>query len=82
MASPLEHNDIHYWSEHPRDKIYGAIHNALLSKFSGFSSCHPIYDSHVMHLTLKHANYSAILQTDTTANFMFLPNPAQAEDVQ
>eukprot|EP00983_Pelagomonas_calceolata_P001811 60876-Pelagomonas_calceolata.AAC.1 len=76
MASPLEHNPnyIHYWSEHPQDRIFGAIHNALSSKFSGFSSCHPIYDDHVMHLTLKRAIYSAILQTDTTATFMFLPS--------
>eukprot|EP00983_Pelagomonas_calceolata_P083347 1156139-Pelagomonas_calceolata.AAC.12 len=57
MASPLEHNPnyLHYWSNHPRDRIFGAIHNALSSKFSGFLSCHPIYDDHVMHNTLKHA---------------------------
>eukprot|EP00983_Pelagomonas_calceolata_P026713 838172-Pelagomonas_calceolata.AAC.1 len=68
MASSLEHNPnyIHYWSEHPRGKIFGAIHIASSFKFSGFSSCHPIYDDHwptwhVMHPTLKHAIYSAIL---------------------
>eukprot|EP00983_Pelagomonas_calceolata_P080082 1154984-Pelagomonas_calceolata.AAC.2 len=27
-----------------------------------------------MHLTLKHAIYSAILQTEATATFMFLPS--------
>eukprot|EP00983_Pelagomonas_calceolata_P015950 505520-Pelagomonas_calceolata.AAC.1 len=76
MASPLKHNPnyIHYRSKHPQDRIFGAIHNSLSSKFSGFSSCHPIYDDHVMHLTFKHAIYSAILQTDTTATFMFLPS--------
>eukprot|EP00983_Pelagomonas_calceolata_P111616 1159802-Pelagomonas_calceolata.AAC.3 len=74
MASPLEHNlnYLHYWSKHPRDRIFGATHNALSSKFSGFSSCHPIYDDHVVLLTLKHAIYSAILQTDATATCMLL----------
>eukprot|EP00983_Pelagomonas_calceolata_P019646 617876-Pelagomonas_calceolata.AAC.1 len=76
MASPSEHdpNYIHYWSKHPRDRISGAIHNALSSKFSGFLSCHPIYDNHVMHLTLKHAIYSATLQSDASATFVFLPS--------
>eukprot|EP00983_Pelagomonas_calceolata_P075397 1152991-Pelagomonas_calceolata.AAC.2 len=76
MASPLEHNPnyIYYWSEHPQDRIFGAIHNALSSKFPGFSSSHPIYDDHVMYLTLKHAICSAILQTNATATFMFLPS--------
>eukprot|EP00983_Pelagomonas_calceolata_P035216 1101265-Pelagomonas_calceolata.AAC.1 len=71
MASPLDHNPnyMYYWSEHPRDRIFGAIHDALSSKFSGFSSCHPIYDDHLMRLTLKHAIYSAILQTEATATF-------------
>eukprot|EP00983_Pelagomonas_calceolata_P074777 1152697-Pelagomonas_calceolata.AAC.3 len=76
MALHLEHdpNHIHYWSEHPQERIFAAIHNTLSSKISGFSSCHPIYDGHVMHLTLKHAIYSAILQTEATAIFMFLPS--------
>eukprot|EP00983_Pelagomonas_calceolata_P030553 958528-Pelagomonas_calceolata.AAC.1 len=76
MASPLEHNPnyIHYWSKHTQDRIFGAIHSALLSRFSGFSSCHPTYEDHVTHLTLKHATYSAILQTVATTTFMFLPS--------
>eukprot|EP00983_Pelagomonas_calceolata_P009628 311207-Pelagomonas_calceolata.AAC.1 len=77
MASPLDHNPnyMYYWSEHPQDRIFGAIHNALSPKFSGFSSCHPIYDDYLMHLTLKHAIYSAILQSaSATATFMFLPS--------
>eukprot|EP00983_Pelagomonas_calceolata_P069665 1150454-Pelagomonas_calceolata.AAC.2 len=62
MASLLDNNPyhLHYWSEHPRDRVFGPIHNALSSKFSGSSTCHPIYDDHVMYLTLKHAIYSAI----------------------
>eukprot|EP00983_Pelagomonas_calceolata_P069560 1150406-Pelagomonas_calceolata.AAC.1 len=40
----------------------------------GFSTCHPIYDDHVMYLTLKHAIYSAIQQSHATATFMFLPS--------
>eukprot|EP00983_Pelagomonas_calceolata_P084543 1156377-Pelagomonas_calceolata.AAC.1 len=76
MASPLDYNPnhLHYWSEHPRDKVFGAIHNALSSKFSGFSTCHPICDDHVMYLTLKHAIYSATQQSHATATFMFLPS--------
>eukprot|EP00983_Pelagomonas_calceolata_P119828 1160642-Pelagomonas_calceolata.AAC.8 len=63
MASPLEHspNCIHYWSEHPQDRIFGAIHDAVSPKFSGISSCQPIYDDHAIHFILKHAIYSAIL---------------------
>eukprot|EP00983_Pelagomonas_calceolata_P115998 1160258-Pelagomonas_calceolata.AAC.7 len=75
MASPPEHNPNYiHWSEHPRDRIFGAIHNVFWSKFPGFSSYHPIYDDHVMYLTLKHAIYSAILQIDATTTFLLLPS--------
>ena len=75
MASPLDHNPnyLHYWSKDPRDRVFGAIPNALSSKFSGFSICHPIYDDLIMHRTLRHAIYSAIVNTEETATFMFLP---------
>ena len=38
MASSLDHNPcyLNYWSEHPQDRVFGAIHNSLSSKFSGF----------------------------------------------
>jgi len=76
MASPLDHdpNYLHYWSEHPRDRVFGAITNALSSKFSGFSLCHPVYDDQIMHRVLRHAIYSAIVHANATATFMFLPN--------
>eukprot|EP00983_Pelagomonas_calceolata_P083153 1156096-Pelagomonas_calceolata.AAC.2 len=35
--------------------------------------CHPIYDDKTMTLALRHAFYSAILYTEATATFMFLP---------
>eukprot|EP00983_Pelagomonas_calceolata_P011500 371604-Pelagomonas_calceolata.AAC.2 len=61
MASPPEYKPIYinllnYRREHPQDKIFGAIHNALSSKSTGFSSCHPIYDNRKMHLILKHCH--------------------------
>ena len=39
MASPLDHDPKfpHYWSEHPRDKVFGANTNAFSSRFSEFS---------------------------------------------
>eukprot|EP00983_Pelagomonas_calceolata_P028595 895366-Pelagomonas_calceolata.AAC.1 len=37
------------------------------------SICHPIYDEKAMKLTLRHAIYSAILDTEATATFMLLP---------
>jgi len=45
IASPLNHDPTlpQYWSEHPRDKAFGAHCNAFSSKFTGFSICHPIY---------------------------------------
>jgi hypothetical protein len=49
------------------------MHNAFSSKFSGFSVCHPIYDEGIMTQALQHAIYSAILNTEATATFMFLP---------
>eukprot|EP00983_Pelagomonas_calceolata_P012777 408589-Pelagomonas_calceolata.AAC.3 len=74
MASPLDYNPshLHYWSEHPRDRVIGAIHNSFSSKFSGISTCHPIHDDHVMYLTLKHAIYSAMQQKPCHGNFHVL----------
>jgi len=76
MASPLDFNSSysHYWSAHSRDVLFGAHLNSLSSQFNGFSVCHPIYDDQTMNLTLEHAIYSAILSTEATATFMFLPS--------
>jgi len=77
MALPLDFNpDLpHYWSSHPRDTIFGAFTDSISSSFSGFSICHPIYDDDIMHLTLRHAIYSAINGPHDipTATFMLLP---------
>jgi len=77
MASPQDFNpDLpHYWSSHPRDTIFGAFTDCFSSSFSGFSTCHPIYDDGVMHLTSRHAIYSAINNPHDipTATFMLLP---------
>jgi len=35
---------------------------------------HPIYNEQTMNLSLRHATYSAILSTEATATFMFLPS--------
>eukprot|EP00983_Pelagomonas_calceolata_P129040 1161572-Pelagomonas_calceolata.AAC.5 len=75
MATPLDYNThyLHYWSSDPRDIIFGAQHNSLSSSFTGISICHPIYDDQAMASTLRHAIYSAILNTEATTTFMFLP---------
>jgi len=76
MASPLDHdpNFPHYWSEHPRDKVFGANTNAFSSRFSGFSICHPIYHENTMLLATRHASFSAAVSTEETATFMLLPS--------
>jgi len=76
MASPLDHDPKfpHYWSEHPRDKVFGANTNAFSPRFSGFSICHPIYFENTMLLATRHAIYSAAVSTEGTATFMLLPS--------
>jgi len=76
MASPLDpdHKFLHYWSEHPRDKVFEANTNAFSSRFSGFSICHPIYHENTMFLATRHAIYSAAVSTEAIATFMLLPS--------
>jgi hypothetical protein len=75
-ASPLDYDPKfpHYWSEHPRDKMFGANTNAFYSRFSGFSICHPIYHENTILLATRHAIYSAAVSTKKTATFMLLPS--------
>jgi len=76
MASPLDH-DLkipHYWSEHPRDKVFGANTNAFSSRFSGFSICHPNYHEKTMLLATRHAIYSVAVSTEETATITLLPS--------
>jgi hypothetical protein len=77
MASPLDHDPKfpHYWSEHPRDKVFGANTNAFSSQFPGFSICHPIYyHENTMLLATRHAIYSAAVSTKEPATLMLLPS--------
>jgi hypothetical protein len=77
MASPLDYDpkfSLIYWSEHPKDKVFGANTNAFSSRFSGFSICHPIYHENTMLLATRHAVYSAAGSTEETATFMLLPS--------
>jgi len=76
MASPLDFDPEfpHYWSEHPRDRVFGANTNAFSSRFSGFSICHPIYHENTMLLATRHAICSAAVSTEETATFMLLPS--------
>ncbi len=69
MASPLDYNPSypHFWSADLRDALFGAHLNSLSSQFTGFSVCHSIYNDHTMHLSFRHAMYSAILSTEATA---------------
>jgi len=76
VASPLDFNPSypHYWSADSGDALFGAHFNFLLSQFTDFSVCHPIYNKQTMNLSLRHAIYSVILNTKATATFMFLPS--------
>ncbi len=76
MTSPLDFNPCYpnYWSAHSRDALFGAHLDSLSSQLIGFSMCHPIYNDHTMNLSLRHAIYSAIISTEATATFMFLPS--------
>jgi hypothetical protein len=76
MALPLNYDPkfSHYWSEYPRDKVFGANTNAFSSRFSGFSICHPIYHENTMLIATRHAIYSAAVSTDETATFMLIPS--------
>jgi hypothetical protein len=75
-ASPLDYDPkfSHYWSEHPRDKVFGANTSAFSSQFSGFSICHPIYHENTMFLASGHTIYSAAVNTEEIATFMLLPS--------
>ena len=77
MASPLDYDPNsfpHYWSEHPRDRVFEANTNAFSSQFSGFSICHPIYHENTMLLATRHAIYSAAVSTEETVTSMLLPS--------
>jgi hypothetical protein len=69
-----DHKFPHYWSEHSRDKVFGANTSAFSSQFSGFSICHPIYHENTMLLATGHAIHSAAVSTEETATFMLLPS--------
>jgi len=76
MASPLDYDPKfpHYWSEHPRDKVFGANTKAFSSRLFGFSICHPIYHENTMLLATRRAIFSAAVSTEETATFMLLPS--------
>ncbi len=77
MASPLDFNPAYteYWSTSPRDRVFGAHHNALATQFTGFSMCHPPYDDKTMYASVRHALHSALAPTaPPTATFLILPS--------
>eukprot|EP00983_Pelagomonas_calceolata_P077625 1153940-Pelagomonas_calceolata.AAC.3 len=62
----------HFWIDDPRDTLFD-YENSLVSRFPGLSVRQPIFDEDAMAQALRHAIYSAVLNTDATATFMFLP---------
>ncbi len=76
MASALDKNPElpHYWSADPRDAIFGAHHNPFSTQFTGFSVCHPIYDDKTMNCVMRHAIFSATINPEAMATFLFLPS--------
>eukprot|EP00983_Pelagomonas_calceolata_P067076 1149344-Pelagomonas_calceolata.AAC.1 len=69
----LEHSLPTLLELYPRDVLFVAHHKFPLAQIVENSICHPIYDDKAMTLALWHAIYSAILNTEATATFMFLP---------
>ena len=57
FASPLDFDPSYqaYWSRKTRDAVFGARTNALDTKFTGFSFCHPIYCDYLLHSLVEHA---------------------------
>ncbi len=76
MTSPFDFNTScpHYWSADLQDALFGAHLDSISSQSTGFSACFSIYNDHTMNLSLRHAIYSAIISTEATATFMFLPS--------
>ena len=77
MASALDFDPgkSSYWSERHHDIIvFGANYNALATKFTGFSNCHPVYDDTRMLKCVQHSLRFAMCSELPTATFLQLPN--------
>ena len=83
MASALDFSPqvTSYWSSRHRDRVFGANYDALATKFTGFSVCHPEYSDAAMYKCLHHAIYSAMDAETPTATFLLLPNWANRASI-
>ena len=84
MASALDFGpgNSSYWSERHRVIVFGANYNAFatkftvsqfITKFTGFSICHPVYDDTKMLKCVQYSLRSAMCSELPTATFLFLP---------
>jgi hypothetical protein len=76
MASALDFDpgNSSYWSARHRDIVFDANYNALATKFTGFSICHPVYDDTKMLKCVQNSLRSAMCSELHTATFLFPPN--------
>ena len=76
MASALDFDpgNSSYYSKRHRDIDFGARYNAIATKFTGFSICHPVYDDTKMLKCVQHSLRSARWSELPTAIFVFLLN--------
>ena len=86
MASALDFGpgNSSYWSERHRDIVFGANYNAFatkftvsqfITKFTGFSICHPVYDDTKMLKCVQHSLRPGCDGSKLpTATFLFLSN--------
>eukprot|EP00983_Pelagomonas_calceolata_P080246 1155074-Pelagomonas_calceolata.AAC.3 len=63
----------HHWSADSRETLF--LVPIIIPFHPDFqvSVCHPIYDEEATTQALHHATFSAILNTEATSTFMFLP---------
>lgn len=75
FASPLSSHPCTqaYWSEHKRDQVFGANHDAYSTRWTGASMAVPPMEVHVATQALDWAIRSAKTTTDCTLTLLILP---------
>jgi hypothetical protein len=49
------------WTAHPRDRVFGSRTDAFSTQFTGFFSCHPMYDDKHMLKAVQHATHLPLI---------------------
>jgi ribonuclease HI len=75
FASPLNYHAgmQRYWSCYERDQLFGALHDAYSSQWTGLSVANPEYDSKEMYKAVSWAVHSAHITDQPTMTVFILP---------